>query len=199
MKTVTKRTERGFTLIEALVVLILIGIVSAVAAPKIMATTTSGQVSKYMDIADGGAAAWQALTMRASVTTAVTSNPIPATSNTVEDVLFVGGTATVASAYQSAYTNSKIQPMNQHVVKSGSNFIVTGTSNVQVAVSGGGNSPMVFTFSNVPEEAVLEAVDRVSPGTTLTKDGANKTVGHLGYNCAAAASTCTFTISKRVS
>lgn len=192
-------TQRGFTLIEALVVLVIMGIVAAVASPKILATMTSGNVSKLMDIAESGAGAWQNLTMRASVTTAVASNPIPAASNTVEDVLFVGGTSTVAASYQSAYTNSKVQPLNQHVIKSGSTFLVSGTSNLSVALTGGGTNPLVFTYSNVPEELVLEAVDRLSPGTALTKDGTTKTIGQLGYNCAAAATTCTFTVSKRVS
>jgi len=194
-----RRVQRGFTLIEALVVLVLIGIVAAVASPKILATVNSGKATKMLDIAESGAAAWQNLTMKAGVTTAVTGNPIPAASNTIEDVLFVGGTTTVATTYQPAYTASKIQPMNQSIVKSGTNFVVTGTSNVNVTVTGGGTNPLVFTFANVPEEILLEAVDSVQPGQTLTKDGTARTVGPVGYNCAAAATTCTMTLSKRVS
>lgn len=192
-----KSLQSGFTLFELLIVLGIIGIIAMVTSPAMLGTKDGANATLIARMAENTINNWQIFCNEAGITTNVTSNPGPATGKAPEDVIFAGGTANVATAYQTAYTRSGIKPLSNMVSNNGTNWVINGTTNEIVSIAGGGTNPLTVQILNVPEEVVLLMAQKINPSiTALTKSGADVTVGNLTYNFAAAATSGAVKFSK---
>ncbi|MBK4738747.1 prepilin-type N-terminal cleavage/methylation domain-containing protein [Noviherbaspirillum pedocola] len=185
MKSLRKQLQRGFTLIELAVVVIIIGILLVVIAPSIIGSQTGSKATLILRITDTTANNWSLLASQAGVGTTVASNTIAATPSAtgVAQVLY-DGSSYVASAYLPAYTSTGIKAMNQLVAKnSNGDYVVSGTGAMTITLAGGGSAPMSITFANVPPEIVTNLIQRIQPSLSLTTDGSTQTVGQMTYQC----------------
>ncbi len=178
--------QKGFTLIELMVVVLIIGVLLVVVVPSIVGSQTGSRATLIQRIADTTANNWSLLTSQAGTTTTVLNNPIAVTpgSTGVADVLYTGA-AKVAPAYLAAYNSTGIRALSHLVTKdsAGINYVVAGTSNMAITLGGGGALPMTITITNAPVELVTNLVQKIQPAASILTDGTTQTVGQLSYTC----------------
>lgn len=191
---------KGFTMIELVVVIGIIGVLVLILTPTIAGNKTSSTATLIPRMADAAMNNWQAFANEAGVTTAVASNPAfsGVTNGSAERIIFAGGEDNVATSYKTAYTRSGIKPLSSMVSEDGSGqWVMSGTTNMQVTITGGGTVPLELEIANVPEEVILLMAQKIRPGTTLlTKDGADIKVGNLTYNVASGGTSGTVKFVK---
>lgn len=106
--------ERGFSLIELAITVIIVGTLLAIVAPTVSGSRTSAQALAITRLADAAAANYVVLTSTLGVSTDVSSSPVPAVGLTVDDVLFQGVDA-VSPPFADAYLQSGVKPLANHV------------------------------------------------------------------------------------
>ena len=170
--------QQGFTLIELGVVVAIIGVLIAILAPSLLGTTDGSKAQNYFSSAHKIASNWMMLNQTAGTSTTVSGNPVIGGGNTVEDVLFSGGSA-VSANYLAAYNRSKILPLNEVGRPSTSGgWEIDGA---KVSVSGGGTSPLQVTYANVPDTIVLAMVQKYSNTTTALNSGGATVSAQMAY------------------
>lgn len=198
-KAFTSALHRGFTLIELVVVVAIVGGLILILAPSVTGNQTGPKAALISRVVEASAANWQLLANQAGVTTAISSNAVAATPSAtgVAEVIFQGASK-VSSTYTSAYTSSGIKPLDTMVTYNGTNFVLSGTTNIQVTLAGGGTSPMQIAFSNVPSEIALHLIQKIAPATTALAT-TSTTVGNITYVCPTVGALCTsVTFAKQI-
>lgn len=191
--------QRGFTLIELVVVVAILGTIIMVLAPSVTGTQTGSKATLISRVVDATAQNWQLLANQAGLTTAISNNAIAATpsSTGVAEVLY-SGSSRVSSTYAAAYAASGIKALDTMVTPSGSTYLLAGTTNIQITLTGGGTAPLAIAFSNVPSEIALNLVQRIAPTTTALAT-TSTTVGTITYVCPTVGAPCTsVTFSKQI-
>lgn len=159
-----RRTAHGFTLIELVVVIAVIGILVALAAPKLGDFGKSARATKMNSAAFSIAQNWTLVTSKCGVTSAAASNPLLVASKTAEDVIFEGAAA-VAASHQACYAASKVVPLTA-LAEPGA---AAGTYNVAgygATLAGGGTTPLEVRYAGVPDEVTLPLVQNYQPQLT---------------------------------
>lgn len=190
---------RGFTIFEMAIVLVVLGIVAVVVAPSIVSSSTNAKATEVQKLADDAADQWFYLTAQAGTGSAISSiQPFfsQATPNLYANGVVFLGRAYVDPAYVGAYDRGNVVPLNRVVNYDGTNFYVISLPGSTVNLSGGGNSPLLVSFTNIPAEIVLNLVQRVNPQATLVT-GADTVVGDMTYRCASLAAPCASLVFSR--
>lgn len=190
-----KKKSQGFTLLEMIVALVIVGVLGAVFAPSIADMVKSTKATKLKEADASIARNWMLITQKCGVTSAAASNPIPATGKKPEDVIF-GGVANVATAYQNCYTQSSVIPLTQL----GEPGAAAGSYNVAgygFAMAGGGTSPLQLQHSTLPDEVTKPLVQLFNPNLDMLA-ASDTTNAAVQYSAAAADSTRTVTLIQYV-
>lgn len=188
-----KTVQAGFTLMEMLVVVVIIGILIAITAPYIFGSSDGARATAMMRTAEGAQKTLQLLNQACGTTTEATGNTLPDTGKTLSDVIF-GGVQNVAPAFKACYAKSKVSPMTEIGVPSGT----AGVYQVQgynVSFAGGGTSPLQVIFANSPDSVTLELAGRFTP--SLTELAASDTTSPVVQYSTATGKLRTVTILKQ--
>lgn len=189
MKNYTaQKLNRGFTLMELLIVIVLIGVLLAILAPNFMGTTTGARANLLNRTGTAAAQSINALAQACGTSTAIAGNPIPAAGKTLADVVY-GGVNNVAAAYRSCYEKSNIRPMREAVTANGTGWQV---QSYPITLSGGGTAKISVAFATVPDEVTLDLAKRFD--TSITALAASDTTSDVVRYGAAANGTRTVTL-----
>lgn len=152
MKSI-KKAQQGFTLVEMIVVVAIIGVLASFMIPAFKDMDNPAKAQAMLSTSERFAQNWRQIAKACAVSSAVASNPIPATGKTVSDVVF-GGRTNVATAYQNCYDQSQVKPLAEAAEPSGT----AGTYNVNgyaLTPTGGGTAPLQLALAAVPDELTL--------------------------------------------
>lgn len=152
--------QRGFTLIELIVVLAVVGIISYLAVPSLLGSTDSARAETLRDTATKFATTWQTINQACGTSKDVTSSVTTAgTAGAALDLVFRG--TGLAAAYSGCYATAGVRPLVELAKGTGGAYTVRDYS---VSVSGGGtsSSPLEMTFTGVPVGTALPLYQRLS-------------------------------------
>ena len=193
-----RRNQKGFTLVEVLITIILIGVIAAIVYPLINNFVSSkANAQEMMSVAQNivRSASMMNQTMRAP--TAVTSNPLTAAGNNLLDAVIMGDKVTgiISATYAPRYATSGIRPMSDAVTT------ITQPSAGTPGVYQVGDSLISLTnisrqmgvqFTNVPTELVQEIFLSREGGTF---NGATaRTTGVVRYSAVSGGTHATVTL-----
>lgn len=125
-----RKNKKGFTLIEIIVVLVIMGILLAIAVPAILGYVKQASDAKYLSQARGGYLAAQTITARTAATSDGKTDPV-ITTTTVNGELGLKDNAT-ADDDEGYVTNIKCEIANKKEVTS-CNVQVTGMTGKYVS------------------------------------------------------------------
>jgi len=189
-----RTNSRGFTLIELIIVVVVLGIVAAVLIRAMTGSTDGAKAQAISEVTEKAVSSWQLLNQVCGTNSAYSGNPLPATGKTVSDVIF-GGSANVADAYKVCYASSTVKALTE----AGQPGSASGKYNVQgfeVSFTDGGTSPSKVSFASVPDPIVLAVARKYTPGlATLAASDATSSV--VQYSVAGADNTRTLTLIKQ--
>lgn len=149
-------SHKGFTLIEMLVVLTVIGILMLLIAPSLKSSSSGAMSKQIYDFTSRAASNWRLLAINCGTTGDVTTSPVVTTPSAANSLgLIVTGSSLLKTAtYQSCWDATAIQPL--HTKATGNvtdGFKVAG---FPVTWSGGsGSTPISFVVVGVPVEIAL--------------------------------------------
>ena len=176
----TLRRQRGFTLVEMVIVVIVLGILAIVAMNSLGNTQGNAQAKALFDAAQKTNNAWMVLRQAGGIPADPTdANPAIQANNTALDVLMEGETF-LETSYQSAYEAAGIAPLSDMATIT--TAPVAGTSagayevngfDYDMALSAGGDK-MLYTLADVPTEIVKVMWE---PNMTAAFDATADTTG----------------------
>jgi len=156
-KRVQKQIHRGFTLIELMVVMAIIGILIAVLAPIVKDALSPSKATGYISAADQINKTWTLITRSCGLSAAVSGSKLPANGKTVSDVLF-GGVANVATQFQACFGTSQAKTLTEIAIPTSTAGVYTVQGSV-LSLSGGGSAgPLGVTYAAVSDDIVLATV-----------------------------------------
>lgn len=169
--------QRGFTLIEMLVVVTVIGVIASIIVPRVMANTNGAQALLMRTTAEGASLAWAQITQECKLPSTISgTHAILDTGKVVEDVIFSGEDA-VKADYKACYKKSGVVALSK-ASQPGASAGKYNVAGFEVEMSGGGTSPVSVKLKAVPEALVLEAVQAFNPSKTAldASDSSSKTI-----------------------
>lgn len=188
-----KKTQQGFTLVELIVVVAIIGVIAGIGIPLFKDADNPSKAQALLSTAERVNQSLRQIAKSCSVSSAITSNPLPAASKTVSDVIF-GGRANVAAAYQTCYDQSMVKPLTDSSEPGAS----AGVYNVQgfaTTLTGGGTAPLQVGYLLVPDELVLLAAQKFN--RSLSALAASDAASPILQYTTASSGTRTVTVIKQ--
>lgn len=159
---IRKQLQHGFTLLEMLVVVAIIGILLWIYAPKLLGSTDNVKSLAYQDIAMSLANNFRIINQQCGTANSVSNSAVPATpgADGVLQLLVDGNN--VNPLYASCYANTNALPMHESIQGSSGNYRL---SNSLITLSDAvinGRNVIAVQFSPVTDAVVLANYQRLS-------------------------------------
>lgn len=152
----SRRAQKGFTLIEAIVILLIVGIIVAIVAPKLLTSTNNAKALAYRTTAQDLANDWMILNENCGTsqdinTSDITTNP----GSTGALQLLVDGTGLNAQ-YQTCYNNTNLRAMHDAIQGSSTDGYTLNNSQLSLSnVSINGKSMFAVSYTPVTNDILL--------------------------------------------
>lgn len=155
------KKQSGFTMIELLVVIVILGALAIIASPMITEGQKTADTISYYDTATRMSTAWQFGTSKCQVSNRIGTSPVTTTASAANHLtLLVDGTG-VAATYSGCWNSAKVEPLNRSGVRGSAGAYTFNGATVTIAnfVQGSTNR-VATTFSDVEDNSVLELVQK---------------------------------------
>lgn len=187
-KFYTKRRQAGFTLVELMIVVVLLGIIAAIVISNMVGNTDSARAQLLKRVSKSSVESIAQIARTCGTSSAVSGSVLPASGRTMLDIVFLGEPA-VSATYKTCYADSSVRALRDSVTKSGSTWQVGA---FPMNVTGGGLAKFNVEFQRVPEATVLALAQAYTENlTTLAASDTTSDVIRYG---AASGGTRTVTV-----
>lgn len=165
--------QSGFTMIELLVVIVILGALALLANPMITEGQKMADTTSYYDTATRMATAWQFGVSKCQVSNVIGSSPVVVTPTAANHLsLLVDGPTTglISTTYTACWNSSKVEPLNRSGVRGSSltGYTFNGATVTIANSSDGYKNRVATTFSSVDDATVLELVQKYGGQSGLT-------------------------------
>lgn len=155
MKYSQRKKFTGFTLIEMLIVIAVIGIIALIVAPHLKNVTTGASSKQIYDFASSAVNNWRLVNMKCGTSNDTSASLVvssPSTTNSL--ALIINGSAYLNTTYQACWDEAAIQSL--HTKASGNPTDGFRVAGAPVTWSGGGGSSAIgVIFSGLTVETIL--------------------------------------------
>lgn len=155
------RKQSGWTLVELLVVIFILGVLAALASPFISEGQKMGDSTAFYNTADRLATSWRLGTMKCQAPSVIGTSPITTPASAAAHLqLLVAGTG-VSAAYAGCWASAKIEPLNRSNVRGIPGAYTFNGATVTIANLKQNNTNRVATtFNPVDDATVLQLVQQ---------------------------------------
>ncbi|MCD5327916.1 type II secretion system protein [Chromobacterium piscinae] len=162
-RPVQPKKNTGFTLIEVLVVIAIIGFLIMIVAPRVFGTSDSAKAMNYFTAADRLTTNWRTANESCGTSKIIGTSPITTTVTTAAHLQFLVDGTGLNPQYQACYNSSNIQPARTQIQGDASNGYTVGESVISIqSVTINGQPRVQTSFTNVADQLVLQLFQKYS-------------------------------------
>ena len=159
---IRKRLQRGFTLVEILVVVAIIGILVWIYAPKMLGSTDNVKSLAYQDIAMSLANTFRIINQSCGTANMVSTSAVPATPGAGGALQLLVDGSNVNPLYASCYANTNALPMHESIQGSVGNYRLGNSLITLSDAVVNGRNVIAVQFAPVTDAVVLANYQRLS-------------------------------------
>lgn len=175
-----RRKQTGFTLLEILVVVTILGVLAWIFAPKLLGSTDNVKSLAYQDIAQGLANNFRIINQSCGTANMVATSAVPTTPGANGALQLLVDGSNVNPQYAACYANTNALPMHESIQGSPGNYRLGGSAVTLSDAFINNRNVIAVQFAPVTDAVVLANYQRLSsaPGAinaTVLPAGADTT------------------------
>lgn len=161
-KTSTARrlAHKGFTLIELAIVIVIIGALIAIIAPKLKGGGTEAKATAMYDFASSAVNNWRLVNMKCGTSTDSTGTPLVTTQTAAATLNFIVTGSGAAATYAGCVSDAQLANLRAKVQGTSGAYTVQNYTTTWTGGASGGAVSIVF--ANVPTDVLLSLYKKYS-------------------------------------
>jgi prepilin-type N-terminal cleavage/methylation domain-containing protein len=161
-RTLQRRLQAGFTLIELVIVIVILGVLAYLGAPLVTDGQKMADAAAYYQTADKIASNWRFAHTKCQISNNVIgSSPITTPANAASHLAMLVDGSSVSATYQACYNSARLEMLNRGGIRGSAGAYTLNNSAISIAnFTLNGTNRVATTYAGVDDSTVLELVNK---------------------------------------